>query len=176
MPNQTKKIRPNSSEYAPYYERYISRVSNTLIAALYEQMGQTLSYINDWTEEQWMHRYAPEKWTAKESFLHLIDTERIFAYRALRISRGDKTAIPGFDQDFYVPNSYANKRSGDSLINEYQSVRQASIELFTHLDTSAFTEMGTASKFPLSVRAAGFIIAGHELHHLLLFKEKYFPA
>lgn len=168
-------ITPLSSEYAPYYERYIKMVHFDLLTALQEQMEQTLFYIKNWTEEEWLHSYATHKWTAKESFLHLLDTERIFAYRALRISRGDTTPIPGFDQDTYVPNSYANQRTSDSLIQEYQFIRQATIVFFQHLNQSTFTLMGTASEHPLSVRAAGFIIAGHELHHIKLFKEKYFP-
>ncbi len=105
--------------------------------------------------------------------LHIIDTERIFAYRALRVGRGDSTPLPGFDQDPYVITSGGNARTAESLVAEFEVVRAASLALFKHLPAKAWEEMGTASDSPTTPLAIAYIIAGHELHHVKIIKERY---
>lgn len=165
--------RPHSSEIVPYFQRYTDLVIIDVLSALPQQMISLMAIASKWTAEDWAYSYAPGKWTLKESFLHLIDTERVFMFRALWIARGATTALPGFDQDAFAPASGANQRTGASLLAEYQSVRAASISLFENLPPEAWDKIGTSSGGPLSVRAAAYIIAGHELYHMNLFKEKY---
>jgi hypothetical protein len=118
-------------------------------------------------------RYAPGKWSVKEVVLHLADTERIMAYRALRIARGDATPLPGFDENAYVPLSGADAQSLDALLGEWADVRRATLSLFRHLPVEAWTRRGTASRFPVTVRALAGIIAGHERQHLVTLEERY---
>ena len=120
-----------------------------------------------------MHRYAPGKWTIKEVLIHICDTERIFAYRALRIGRGDITPLPGFEQDDYVPVSQANSRSIKNILAEYESVRKATLTLFNSMPRQAFTHIGTCNNSPVSLRALAYMIAGHEMHHVAIIKERY---
>ncbi len=119
------------------------------------------------------YAYAEDKWTVKDILLHIIDTERIFAYRALRIARQDKTPLAGFDQDDYVASGNTNVRSLENLIEEYKSVRQSTISLYESFNSSELMEIGEASGFPISVRALGYIITGHENHHNQVIKERY---
>ncbi len=167
--------RPAAEEFNPYYEGYIGQVKgNDFLDQLRTQQEATTNFLQNIDSTQWNYRYESGKWTVKEVVIHLIDTERIFAYRALRIARGDKTPIPGFDENKYVPAANAAARSSASIINEYQMVRNATISLFENLDQSAYSNMGTASDSPLSTLAAAYIIAGHELHHLKVLQERYF--
>jgi hypothetical protein len=108
--------------------------------------------------------------------LHVIDAERVFQYRALRIARGDHTPLAGFDQDAYVPNSGAGKRSRESIIEEYRAVRQATISLFSTFDAEALNQRGTASKSEVNVAALGFIICGHQKHHRNIIRERYLKS
>lgn len=117
--------------------------------------------------------YAEGKWTLAEAIVHIIDTERIFQYRSLRIARNDKTPLPGFDQDDYVPQSNASGRSTTSLIEEYKAVRDATITLFSSFDEEAMLRIGIASDSKMSTRALGFIISGHQAHHVKIIKERY---
>ena len=119
------------------------------------------------------YRYAENKWTIKEILVHIMDDERIYAYRALRIARNDKTPLPGFEQDDYVPFSKANQRSLASILREYKTVRQATVSLFTSFNMEDLLRIGTANDHPVSVRALAWHIAGHELHHLNIIKERY---
>jgi hypothetical protein len=118
-------------------------------------------------------RYAPDKWSLKEVVGHLNDTERIMAYRALRIARGDQTPIEGYEQDDYVRNSPFARRPLADLIEDYIAVRRATISLFRNLDVSAWIRQGVANKNEVTVRALAYIIAGHELHHRRILEEKY---
>jgi uncharacterized damage-inducible protein DinB len=131
---------------------------------------QTLSHLGD---EQLSTPHAPGEWTIKEILLHVVDDERIYAYRALRFARNDATDLPGFDQDPYATYSEANTRSRDSLFAEYDSVRAATLTLFENLPDAAFTRAGTADGNRVSVRALAYHIAGHELHHLNSIRENY---
>jgi hypothetical protein len=119
------------------------------------------------------HAYAPGRWTVKEVIGHIADTERVMAYRALRIARGDRTPLPGFEQDPYVAVAELNDRPLPELLAELAAVRAATVALFTGIPTAAWTRMGTASDAPCSVRALAYIIAGHELHHRALLHERY---
>src|SRR5579871_5565636 len=166
--------RPAATEYAPYFEKYVSLVSAPdVLAALEDQPRETLGILSTLSEEQAASSYAPGKWTIKEMLGHIIDTERIFSYRALRFGRNDITALASFEQDGYVLASGSNGRSLADLIDEFVCVRRATVWLFRSLDSDAWTRQGTASGNPLSVRAIAYIIAGHELHHRRVLQDKY---
>lgn len=164
---------PLPTEANAYFQRYIQLVQSDLFTTFSLQAERMLDLAQTWSATDWDYRYAVGKWTRKESFLHIIDTERVFTYRALRIARGDQTPMAGFDQDLFVANSEISQRSGADLIAEYQAVRQATIAFFQSLSTEMWSRMGVASGNDLSVRAAAYIIAGHELHHINLFLDRY---
>jgi hypothetical protein len=169
--------RPEPGEFAPYYERYISRVAGTdILGTLDAQRRQTLLLLSGRDDRDGEYRYAPGKWSAKEALGHVCDTERVFAYRALRIARGDQTPLAGFEQDDYVKNSPFAKAPMEEIIEDYIAVRRASITLFRNLDEAAWVRRGVANKNEVSVRALAYIIAGHELHHRRILEEKYFVA
>ncbi|GAB4258072.1 MAG: DinB family protein [Saprospiraceae bacterium] len=166
--------RPDTSEYAPYYHTYISKVpGDDLLQALEQSMNETLSFFRAIPSGKWEHRYAPDKWTIKEVLQHLIDGERVFAYRALAIARGDKTSLPGFDENEYAANGNANQLSPEALLAEYESVRKATLSLFRNMSEDASRIIGTANNNPTSARALGFCIAGHEQHHREVVAERY---
>jgi uncharacterized damage-inducible protein DinB len=166
--------RPAGDEYAPYYGTYISKVPDGDVHALLEsQLADTLALIRSLPESRGQHRYAPDKWSIKEVLGHVIDAERIFGYRALRIGRGDTTPLPGFEQNDYVPVAHFDRRTLKDLADELAAVRQSTIQLFQHLDAEALVRRGTASGNPVSVRAIAYIILGHERHHVGVLKAKY---
>lgn len=172
-----KLARPETGEYAPYYEKYISLVSGKdVMTTLETQRVQTLQLLTGRSEREGNFRYAKDKWTAKEVVGHVSDTERIFSYRALRIARGDQTPIEGFEQDDYVRGGGFGERTLANLAEEFGQVRQASLALFRSLGQEAWSRRGTANKNEVSVRALAFIIAGHELHHRAILEERYFSA
>ena len=165
---------PKKSEYNPYYDTYIKLIqTDDILSHLISTKKSTVAYLQSIPAEKWDFRYAPDKWTLKESWIHVLDTERIFALRALRISRGDTTPLPGFDQNEYVPFYNADNRSAESIIEEYKAVRTSTIHFLKSLDADALTRLGTASESPVSVRALMFMLGGHELHHLNLTTERY---
>ena len=164
--------RPQPGEYGSYYQKYVDKVPNLDILKVLEDPAH-MNQIEAIPEDKWLHRYAEGKWSIKESILHLIDTERVFAYRALRVARMDKTPLPGFDQDDFVPTSKADGRSKASLIAEYRAVRQATVSLLSTLGEEELSYVGTASDSPITARALSFLIAGHQIHHIELFKERY---
>lgn len=167
--------RPEPDEYTPYYDRYISLAPRAdILVTLDSQRRQTMLLLCGRDESDGDIRYAPDKWSAKEVLGHLCDTERIFAYRALRIARADRTPIEGFEQDGYVSNGPFAQRPLAELIEDYIAVRRASLTLFRNLDDSAWTRRGIANKNEISVRALAYLIAGHELHHRRILEEKYF--
>jgi len=162
------------NEYGDYYSKYISLVAaQDLTDAMEYGCTQMIKLVNSIPPSKYDFSYAEGKWTVKESLLHLIDTERIFAYRALRFGRGDMTELAGFDQDEYVPMAKGHQRSFSAIIKEYKSVRQASISLYKSFDEEMLSRIGTASNNPFSVRALGYIIAGHEIHHRNILNERY---
>jgi uncharacterized damage-inducible protein DinB len=169
--------RPEPNEYAAYYEKYISLVpGNDILGALETQRLQMIQLFAARSERDGNFRYAPDKWTVKEVLGHVCDTERIFAYRAMRIARADKTPIEGFEQDDYVRNAAFNERHLAELAEEFAHVRSASIALLRGLARDAWLRRGVANKNEVTVRALAFIIAGHELHHRSILEERYFPA
>jgi len=163
-----------SSEYNPFYQTYIMALGDVeLIEELKNGRKVLLSLFEEIPEEKINYAYAEGKWSLAEALVHMIDTERIFQYRALCIARNDKTPLPGFDQDNYVPFSNAANRSKKDLIEEYRAVRDATITLFNSFDDEAINRIGIASGSKMSVRALGFIISGHQAHHVRVLKERY---
>ncbi len=170
----TSISRPAPAEYDPYYERYISLVStDDIVATLQNQIQDTRTLLRSLPEQQGDFRYAPGKWSIKEVLGHMSDTERIMSYRAMRIARGDKTPIEGFEQDDYVPNGKFGRRTIADLLDEFAIIRNATVHLFRNLDTEASERSGTANNKEITARALAFLIAGHELHHRRVMKEKY---
>jgi uncharacterized damage-inducible protein DinB len=169
--------RPEPGEYAPYYERYIALVpGNDILAALDAQRRQTLLLLSGRDETDGDFRYASDKWSAKQVLGHVCDTERVFAYRALRIARGDQTPMEGFEQDDYVQNGPFAAIPLPEIIEDYIAVRRATLTLLRNLDEQAWTRRGVANKNEVTVRGLAYIIAGHELHHRRILEEKYFSA
>jgi hypothetical protein len=174
---EAPQVRPQPTDYAPYYEKYVSLVTGTDILGVLEAQRLVMTQLlGARSEREGNFRYAPDKWTVKELVGHISDTERIFAYRALRISRGDKTPIEGFEQDDYVRNGGFNDRTLADLADELAQVRTATLTLFLGLGGDAWQRRGTANKNEVTVRALAYIIAGHELHHRRILEEKYLPA
>lgn len=162
------------TEYSLFYATYINTVSDIdLLEGLQNGLSQMVSFISSIPIEKLEYKYAEGKWTIKDLLLHLIDAERIFAYRALRIGRGDKTPLAGFEENGYVINAMANSRSIESLLKEFQLVRKATLELFENFSEEQLAYLGTSSDALLSVRAIGFVISGHQTHHIKVIKERY---
>ena len=169
----TKK-RPETHESSDYFKTYTRKVEGSdALQTLIDAQSTTTDFLKNLSEAQWNHRYEAGKWSIKEVLLHILDTERVFAYRALRVARNDQTQLPGFDQDDYFPYIYADSRSTESIIEEYNTIRSATITLFKNMNDEGLSFIGTASDNPFSARAAMFIIAGHEIHHLNIIKERY---
>ena len=165
--------RPQADEYNPYYGRYISLVGSDDIIGLMEKQAPDTATLFKSAAAKADFRYAPEKWSVKEMLGHINDTERIMAYRALRIARGDKTPIEGYEQDDYVRDGNFGQRSLADLIQEFADVRTATVALFRNLDAETGLRRGIANKNEVSARALAYIIAGHELHHRRVLQEKY---
>jgi hypothetical protein len=165
---------PKADEHNPYYSRYIDLVPDgNIIETLRDQMSVTNSLLKRTSQEQGNFRYADGKWSVKEALGHLIDSERVFAYRALRVARNDQTPMAGFEQDDYVRNGPFARLSLPELVEDFTGVRLSSLSLFGNLDEEAWSRRGTANNSVISVRALAYIIAGHELHHRRILKEKY---
>ena len=169
---------PNTSEYAPSYEVYVSKVkdSSDIVETLRQLAEKTKTMLGPLTEKQASYRYAPDKWTIRQMLGHMIDAERIFAYRALRIARNDKTPMEGFEQDDYVRFGPHERRSMADLLAQYDVVRSATLWLFEDLGPEAWDRRGIANKNEVSVRALAYIMAGHEVHHHKVLQDKYFPG
>jgi hypothetical protein len=168
------QAKPATTEYASYYERYISLVPNAdILDTLERQKQDTLKLLGGLTAEQADSRYAPDKWSIKELVGHVIDAERIFAYRALRFARGDENALAGFDQDPYVRNGSFGNRTLEDLAKEFEYVRSGNILMFRAFDEAAWNRRGVASENEVSVKALVYIMAGHELHHMEILRTRY---
>ncbi len=167
-------VRPSTTEYAPYYERYVSLVpEGDIVQILSSQLEETLSLLGSISEARADYRYAPDKWSIKEVIGHVVDTERIFAYRVLRFARNDKAPIEGFDQDEFARNSAFGERTLADLVEEFEHVRRANLLLFRSLSDEALGRQGIASEVEVSVRALLYITAGHERHHMKVLKARY---
>ncbi len=159
-----------------YFDRYINRVEDIdLIEALEKYGSSFLEAEKENFEALGDKIYAPGKWTIKDLLQHMIDAERIFAYRALRFSRNDKTELPGFDEDRYAANVSTKSRTITDLLEEFKTVRTATIQLFRTFDATFMHREGIASGNKMSVLAIGFTMCGHTIHHLGVIKERYYP-
>jgi len=168
------KKRPQSSEHPPYYDHYINLVKeDDIIKALKNQVIGAQAIISEIPEDKENYAYAEGKWTIKEVLGHIIDTERILGYRAIRFSRKDKTILPGFDENSFVANANFNKRTLYDLAHEFAIVRESNIASFKHFDEETLNQMGNANGKEVSVRAILFMIVGHAAHHLNIIKSKY---
>lgn len=165
---------PKESEYALSYSAYIQAVKhNELIDGLSETRSQTIDFLNQIPKDKLLFAYQPGKWTIKQVVEHMLDTERIFAYRALQYSRNDATILSPFDEDAFAQNCESNARNWFSMLEEYRAVRQSTIELFKNFTTNMLDRKGQAGQNQLSVRALGFATLGHEIHHVNIIRERY---
>jgi hypothetical protein len=166
--------RPSATEYGSFFQTYINYTSGKDYSILVQQYNDRL--IESWSAvpvEKVNYAYGPDKWTIKQMFQHVIDTERIFAYRALAIARNEPAALLGFDENEYAKNGTAANRNWKDMLVEWRVVRQSTNLLFASFTEEQMKAMGTASELPISVNALGFIIFGHALHHLHILKERY---
>ena len=164
------------NEYAAYFEHYMQLVAvknRSIIENLQHSQQEFDSVMRNLPEEKHSFSYAPGKWTLKELIQHIIDTERIFCYRALCFARNDKTALPGFDQDIFVDYGNANQSDYFDLLDEMATLRKSSIQLFQSFSEEALLRIGVASENEMSVRALAYLFSGHQMHHLNIVKERY---
>ena len=172
-----KIAKPLKGEYAPYADMYIKLLpdDSMVLQHLHDNFAVVKDLIYSLPEKLLNHRYAEGKWSIKEVLVHVVDDERIFAYRALCYARGEQMGLPGFDQDAYAAHSQADERSLDNIFEEYEAVRRSTIALFNGLPEDSLSRIGNGSgSFAgASVRAMAYHLAGHELHHINLIKERY---
>lgn len=170
-----KSVELSKSEYSEFNATYISAVDSSLdlIEGLEKSVNELILFLEKLPVEKLEYRYVDGKWTIKEIIQHIIDSERIFSYRALRISRNDKTPMAGFDENEYVDNTNANDRNFMDLLNEMKLVRETSVLLFKSFSKEQMLRIGTASNHSVSVRALGFVILGHQRHHFKVIQERY---
>jgi hypothetical protein len=165
---------PDRSEAAEYYFNYIDKVTTPDVCAVLEaQLPETLALLESITEERSRHRYAPDKWSIREVLSHINDCERLFVFRAFWFARGFDTPLPSFDQNVAIEGSGADARSWKSHVEEFKSVRAATVMFFRDLPEDAWSRRGIASDNPFSVRALAFIAAGHATHHVAIVRERY---
>jgi hypothetical protein len=166
--------RPTADDAAPYYQTYIGKVGGeNIVEQLAAQLTEVERLFGSADDRSALARYAPDKWSIKEVLGHLADVERIFGYRLLRISRGDPTPLPGFDQDAYVPAGRFDEQPLKSLVQGFRTVRQSSISLIESIPPQAWALRGEASGNPVSARALAYILVGHVTHHLGVLRERY---
>ncbi len=169
-----RSTRPAPGEFPSVYAGYVAHVPDgDVVEALIGSAEITAALLHDVSDDVADRAYAEGKWTLKEVLLHCADVERIFSYRALRIGRGDETPLPGWDENTYAPQSGAAARSLHSILDEFESVREATVTLFQGLPDEAWSRVGTANERPITVRAIAWITAGHLLHHLQVMQERY---
>ncbi|TKD66136.1 DinB family protein [Flavobacterium sp. ASW18X] len=162
------------SEYPEFYRPYIEVLGDLeLSSALEDSKSSFLELLQSINPEQLQYAYAEGKWTVAEAIIHIIDTERVFQYRVLRLARNDKTELPGFDQNIFVPTCNAQNRSLESIIVEYKAVRESTLTLFYSLDAQALERSSIVSGGNVSARAILYMIAGHQLHHVTILKDRY---
>jgi hypothetical protein len=168
------RMRPSETDYSKPFARYVALVpDDDILSTIEQQSSETQRLMSALDDTRAAHRYEPGKWSVKEVVGHIIDAERIFGYRALAISRGDTTALPGFDENDYVANAnFDHWRIGD-LAEMYAVARRSTIIFFRNLAPEAWDRRGTASENPITVNALAYVIAGHERHHLKILHERY---
>jgi len=164
----------SDAEFAPFYQPYISLANEAdLVEELEISVHEFIKFVQNIPMDKFDYRYAEGKWTIKDIIQHLIDSERVFAYRALRIARNDKTPLPGFEENSFANEANGNNRKLQEMLTELALVRQSTIMLFKNFSEEILLRTGTASDKPVSVRALGFIIIGHQKHHQKVFEERY---
>jgi uncharacterized damage-inducible protein DinB len=169
--------RPKTGDYPSFYGKYIALVpEGELLQILETQLRDWQRLLGDLSEEQSDFRYEPGKWSIKEMLGHVSDSERIFAYRLLRIARGDQTPMAGFEQDDYVRTANSSARKRSDLLEEFTAVRRATVALVSSMDDTAWVRRGVANQREISATAMALVIAGHERHHQLILQERYLPA
>lgn len=165
-----------ANEYHPYYKSYIADLASSgkpIVQVLTENQQEVNSLLSNLSNEKQNYRYAEGKWTIKELMQHCINTERIFNYRALRFARNDKSPLQGFEQDGYNEEAGANDRDFQEILTEFNAVRTSTIMMYQSFSNDALKQIGTASDNPMSVRALGYLSAGHIAHHMQVFQERY---
>ena len=174
MDTSFRSIRPAAGEYLEYYDRYIKQVpEGDLLANLKQNLSESVKLFRGIPESKFDYRYGPDKWSVREVIGHLSDGERVFQYRAWRFSRADETPVPGFEENNYVANAPFSRVGMPDLIAEFESLRRASIHLFENLDADAMMRRGKANNAEVSVRALGYIMVGHVVHHMRVLQERY---
>lgn len=169
--------RPRQDEHAPYYARYINLVpEDDIVAALEGQGRETAALLSLVGDEKASFRYAPDKWSVKQVIGHVTDAERVFAYRAMSIGRGERKPLPGFEEKDYVANASFDDRGLADLVDDLTSARRATLSLLRGFSGEAWRRVGTASDATVSVRALAYMILGHERHHLAVLRERYLTA
>jgi uncharacterized damage-inducible protein DinB len=169
-----KATEMNPNEYASYYQNYISKAGEVdLIEELEISVHRLIRFVREIPMDKFDYRYAEGKWTIKDILQHLIDAERIFCYRALRFARKDQTPLASFEEDDYAAVADGHKRTIQDLLTELAVVRQSTLSLFKTFDDETLKRIGTASNNPMSVRALGFVIIGHQNHHQKVYQERY---
>lgn len=173
MGNQ-KSGRPEETEFSPFYKGYISQViEDDVIAALEAELNESLAFFRNVDEQHSKTAYAEGKWTIRQVLGHIVDAERVMSYRAMRFARNDQTELPGFEQDDFIRGANFNEVSLRDLLREFEHLRRANILMFRNLTADAWLRHGKANGNEVTVRALGFIIAGHEKHHRKVVKERY---
>jgi len=165
--------KPNLAEVPAYYHNYINKVQTEDLQEAFRQHLNAISFLKDIPKDKWDFRYAEGKWSIKELVQHIIDGERIFSYRALCFARKDQTPLPSFDENLYAANSQADRRTADELIEELMAVQSSSKKLFDSFNEQQLDSKGVANNKEVSVRAIGFILVGHLLHHVDIIKDRY---
>jgi len=169
------KGRPEQHEAAPYFFKYINQISSDdILNVLETQMGETLSFLQTISEEKSLHRYAPEKWSIRQLWSHVNDTERLFVFRALWFARGFDSPLPSFDQEIAVKHARADDSAWAAHVEEFRGVRAATLSFFRHLPEEAWLRTGIASDNHFTVRAFAYLVAGHVAHHGATLRERYF--
>lgn len=167
-------MRPTAGEYAPYFDRYISLVTEPdVLAALNAQASQVHDALSSVSDVRAAHRYADGKWTVREALGHLVDCERVFGFRALAIARGEQYSLASFDEDGYAAAAAHHRVSIDELAEEFATLRRSHVLMFKHLDDASWARIGVVNGAPTSVRAVAFIMAGHVRHHARILTERY---
>jgi len=166
--------RPKENEYAPFYAGYVARVPETEILEVLREQPKELKRVADSVvPDKESFRYAPDKWSVRELFGHLVDAERFFGHRAFCVSRGDANPLPGFDEKLYVSESSYDSRPLAEMVEDFSLLREANSRLLENLDAAAFSREGVANGAKVTVRALAYIITGHARHHLAVLRERY---
>lgn len=166
--------RPKPGDYGPYFVRYIQLMpEGDLVALLEKQMKETEAALSVWDEESSLYRYAEGKWSVKELVHHIADTERVMSYRLLRAARGDKTPLPGFDQDLFVANANTDAIPWAAILRNLAAVRESTLALLRTFDQAAWNGRGHVNDHDMTVLSLACIIYGHMLHHLHILQERY---